>query len=119
MQTIRRVPLSVLLASGIFLFATSLFTSAADGQQGYYAPQGYYRGYNSGYAEGYRDAYRPYSYRDMGRNGKYHGYWRDLGYGFSGRGSRGYYIPPVNYYGGYAPAYPNYYAPPPQPYGYR
>ena len=112
MKTVRRVPLSVLLFSSMFLLATSVFTSNAQ--------QGYYRGYNYGYAAGYHDAYRPYSFREMSRNGKYHGYWRDQGYGFSARGSRGYYIPPVNYYygGGYAPVYPNY-APPPRPYGYR
>ena len=114
MKTIRRVPLSVLLFSGMILLVTSVFTSAADAQQGYY------RGYNYGYADGYHDAYRPYSFREMSRSGKYHGYWRDQGYGLSGRGSRGYYIPPMNYYGGgYAPVYPNYAPPPPRPYGYR
>ena len=78
--------------------------------------------------DGYYRTYRPnYSYRSLSRTGKYHGYWRDLGYGYSGRGTRGYYLPPVryhnHYYGGYAPVYPapaypvpEYY--PPLKYGY-
>ena len=71
---------------------------------------------------GYYEAYRPYSYRSLSRTGKYHGYWRDQGYGFSARGARGYYLPRVNYYyGGYAPVYPPpaYYPPVPPPYPYR
>ena len=76
--------------------------------------------------DGYYRSYRPHSYRSLSRTGKYHGYWRDLGYGYNDRGTRGYYLPPVqvhnHYYGGYAPAYPapvypapNY----PAPRGYR
>lgn len=87
-----------------------LFSAAEISAQGYY-PGGYYE---------------PYSYRDLARTGKYHGYWRDQGYGFRAQQNvfyppyGGYYAP---YYGGYNPLPPTgggYYHPPANfPYQYR
>ena len=101
--TLKKAMRSLLIAA-ILIGGASMFAPEATAQRGYYR------------------TYRPYSYRSLSRTGKYHGYWRDLGYGYNDRGARGQYIPPVNYYyGGYAPVYPapNYYIPPPSPYGYR
>ena len=75
--------LRALLLVAVTVVAGWQFASLASAHDGYYRP------------------YRPYSYRSMSRTGKYHGYWRDMGYGFSGRGTRGYYLPQYNYYGGY------------------
>jgi hypothetical protein len=79
---------------------------------------------------GYYRAYRPDPYRELSQSGKYHGYWRDLGYGFRPQ-QYDYYYPPYGapYYGVYpyggvpygtiTPA-PNYYHPPASfPYRYR
>jgi hypothetical protein len=71
---------------------------------------------------GYYRAYRPDPYRELSRTGKYHGYWRDLGYGFRSQPYDTYYYPGYGgpYYGVYdygtpygqiTPA-PNYYHPP-------
>ena len=106
MKTIRGILIAVVLICAAWLTA-----SPASAQSGYY------------------ESYRPYSNRSLARTGKYHGYWRDQGYGFSGSRSRSYYVPQYNYYhGGYyqggpvpiQPVYPPpYYHPPVQVRGYR
>lgn len=89
------------------LVATAFLTNVASAQVGYYS------------------GYRPNAYRELNQTGKYHGYWRDLGYGVNPQQYGVYYYPGVGVpyyggsgYGGYNGGYgnitpaPNYYHPP-------
>jgi hypothetical protein len=82
---------------------------------------------------GYYRTTRPDAYRELSRTGKYHGYWRDLGYGVNPQQDDIFVYPTygVPYYGGYGhnvygvphgriDAAPGYYHPPASfPYRYR